>query len=126
MATINRFEDLEVWKQAMDLCEQVYKLTWTPSFSKDFGLVDQIRRCSISVPSNISEGYERDSYKQFIYFLNIAKASCGELRTQLTIANRLGYINSAQYQNNYDLCTSVSKQIMGFSVYLKNFNENKK
>lgn len=82
MAKIERFEDLEVWKDAMLLCESTYKLTNEKSFSVDFALKDQIRRSAISVPSNISEGFERDAKNQFIYFLVIAKGSCGELRTQ--------------------------------------------
>ena len=93
MATIERFEELEVWKTSIELCTEVYKLTNTELFSKDFGLKDQIRRSSVSVPSNISEGYERDSKKQFLYFLVIAKGSCGELRTQLKIAQMLNYIS---------------------------------
>lgn len=92
MATIKRFEELEVWKAGMELCSSVYALTNSELFSKDFGLKDQIRRSSISVPSNISEGFERDSKKQFLYFLVIAKGSCGELRTQLKIASNLNYL----------------------------------
>lgn len=83
MARIDSFEDLEVWKSAMDLAEMVYKLTNTTELSKDFGLRDQIRRSAVSVPSNISEGFERNANNQFIYFLVIAKGSCGECRTQL-------------------------------------------
>ena len=63
MATFEKFEDLEVWKLSMDLCTDIYRLTNTELFSKDFGLKDQIRRSSVSVPSNISEGYEREIVK---------------------------------------------------------------
>jgi four helix bundle protein len=63
MATIEKFEELEVWKASINLCAEIYKLTNTELFSKDFGLKDQIRRASVSVPSNISEGFERDSKK---------------------------------------------------------------
>ena len=73
MATIEKFEELEVWKTSINLCADIYKLTNTELFAKDYGLKDQIRRASVSVPSNISEGYERDSKKQFLYFLVIAK-----------------------------------------------------
>jgi len=120
MATIEKFEDLEVWKVSMDLCADIYKLTNTELFSKDFGLKDQIRRSAISVPSNISEGYERDSKNQFVYFLVIAKGSCGELRTQLRIAKALNYLSEKEYFAINDKCISVSKQLAGFINYLKN------
>ena len=119
MATIKRFEELDVWKAGMELCSSIYSLTNTDSFSKDYGLKDQIRRSAISVPSNISEGYERDSQKQFIYFLVIAKGSCGELRTQLKIASNLNYINVNEYEKLNLECLSVSKQLAGFISYLK-------
>ena len=79
------FEDLIVWKEAMNLCYEVYDSLIS---SKDFGLRDQIQRSSVSIPSNIAEGFERETDKEFIRFLYIAKGSCGELRTQLYIAKR--------------------------------------
>ena len=120
MATIEKFEELEVWKVSMDLCSDIYRLANTELFSKDFGLKDQIRRSSISIPSNISEGYERDSKNQFVYFLVIAKGSCGELRTRLRIAKILNYLNEKEYIAINDKCISVSKQLAGFINYLKN------
>ena len=122
MATIKRFEELEVWKAGMELCSSIYALTNSELFSKDFGLKDQIRRSSISVPSNISEGFERDSKKQFLYFLVIAKGSCGELRTQLKIASNLKYISEQEYYKLNLECLSVSKQLAGFITYLKTKN----
>ncbi len=121
MATIEKFEELEVWRTSMDLCTEIYKLTNTELFSKDFGLKDQIRRCSVSVPSNISEGYERDGKNQFLYFLAIAKGSCGELRTQLRIAYNLNYISNEEYEILNEKCLSTSKQIKGFIKYLKSY-----
>ena len=121
MATIEKFEELEVYKLSMELCTKIYKLTNTDKFSKDFGLKDQIRRCSVSVPSNISEGYERDGKNQFLYFLQIAKGSCGELRTQLKIAYNLDYLDEKQYETLNEKCISTSKQIKGFIKYLKTY-----
>lgn len=109
MAKFRTFEELEVWQYGMNLCEQVYALSENSVFSKDFSLRDQIRRSAISIPSNISEGFERGSEKQFIYFLVIAKGSCGELRTQLNLANRLKYIDKGTYEKMNDSCLSVSK-----------------
>ena len=120
MATIEKFEEIEVWKVSMELSSDIYRLTNSELFSKDFGLKDQIRRSAVSIPSNISEGYERDSKNQFVYFLVIAKGSCGELRTQLKIARMLNYINEEEYITINDKCRSVSKQLAGFINYLKN------
>ena len=111
MATIKNFEELEVWKIAMELCMEVYNLTNKELFSKDFALKDQIRRSAISIPSNISEGYERDGINQFLYFLAISKGSCGELRTQLRIASNLNYISNIEFDILNEKCLSTSKQL---------------
>ena len=126
MATFEKFEDLEVWKLSMDLCTDIYRITNTVLFSKDFGLKDQIRRSTVSVPSNISEGYERDSKNQFLYFLVIAKGSCGELRTQLKIARMLDYLKEEEYTTINEKCISASKQLAGFIKYLKQHQSIKK
>jgi four helix bundle protein len=73
------------------------------------------------VPSNIAEGFERDSNRHFLYFLVIAKASCGELRTQLFIAKEQNYITPELYNSLFEQCISVSKQLKGFINYLKNY-----
>jgi len=125
MATYESFEELEVWKLAMDLCTEVYSITNQDTFSKDFGLKDQIRRSSVSVPSNIAEGHERDSKNQFIYFLTIAKGSCGELKTQLMIARNLRYIDETIYLELANKSTKIGKQLGGFINYLKNFKVKK-
>jgi four helix bundle protein len=126
MATIKNFEELDVWKLGMELCSNIYSLTNTDLFSKDYSLKDQIRRAAISVPSNISEGYEREGINQFIYFLVIAKGSCGELRTQLKIALNLKYIDEKEYNRLNDKCLSTSKQLAGFIKYLRNYKQNNK
>jgi four helix bundle protein len=125
MATYESFEELEVWKLAMDLCTEVYSITNQDAFSKDFGLKDQIRRSSVSVPSNIAEGHERDSKNQFIYFLTIAKGSCGELKTQLMIARNLKYIDETIYLELATKSTKIGKQLGGFINYLKSFKGKK-
>lgn len=125
MATYESFEELEVWKLAMDLCTEVYLITNLEAFSKDFGLRDQIRRASVSVPSNISEGYERDGKNQFLYFLAIAKGSCGEVRTQLRIAFNLNYLSENEFNILNEKCATTSKQLAGFIKYLKTYKGNK-
>jgi four helix bundle protein len=125
MATIGNFENIEFWRTSMDLCTEVYKIPNSDTFSRDFGLKDQIRRASVSIPSIISEGYERDSKNQFLYFLSIAKGSCGEVRTQLRIAYNLNYLNELDFQSLNLMCESTSKQLSGFSKYLRGFKETK-
>jgi len=87
---MKRFEDLDVWNDAKEFAVNIYK---TFSNLKDFGMRDQIQRASVSIPSNISESYERGSTSEFIRFLFIAKGSAGEVRTQLYICKDLGYVN---------------------------------
>jgi four helix bundle protein len=88
--TIKRFEDLEVWKEGMQLAVGVYQAMEN---SRDFGLRDQMQRAAVSVPSNIAEGYERESNKEFVQFLNYSRGSSGELRTQLYLAIKLGKLD---------------------------------
>ncbi|MBK7097357.1 MAG: four helix bundle protein [Sphingobacteriales bacterium] len=122
MAKIDRYEDLEVWKLSVALCLDIYKPTNTELFSKDFSLRDQIRKAAISIPSNIAEGFERDSKRQFLYFLLIAKGSCGEVRTQLMIAKSLNYISETDFSKVNDKYINTSKQLAGFIKYIKDYN----
>jgi len=83
MGTIERFEDIEAWREARVLVKRIYEVTAQGRFARDFGLRDQIRRAAISTMSNIAEGFERGSNKEFVHFLYVAKASAGEVRSQL-------------------------------------------
>ena len=88
-STIKRFEDLEVWKEGMQLAVSIYQAI---EHSRDFGLKDQMQRAAVSVPSNIAEGYERESNREFVQFLNYSRGSGGELRTQIYLAAKLGQL----------------------------------
>jgi len=90
------FEDLIAWQNAMDLAVEVYAMTDDGPLVRDFPLRDQMHRAAISVPSNIAEGFERGSRSEFHRFLSIAKGSCAELRTQLMLAQRIGYVDEAR------------------------------
>lgn len=114
-----RFEDLEVWISAKDFAVTLYKLTEQGDFKKDFGLKDQMRRASVSIISNIAEGFERNGNKEFIQFLSIAKGSAGEVRTQLYIAKELNYVSETDFNKLNEQITQVSKMLSGFMNYLK-------
>ena len=119
MTTIMRFEDIEAWKTARQLTNLVYKLSNKGGFSRDFGLRDQMRRASISVLSNIAEGFESRTQAQFINYLGQAKASAGEVRAQLYIANDQGYITKEEFDEAFDLADKGSRQLHRFITYLE-------
>jgi four helix bundle protein len=98
MATVKTFEGLEVWQHARKLVKEIYGVSNRGPFSKDFGLRDQLRRASISILSNIAEGFERSGNKEFAHFLFMAKGSAGELRAQLYVALDLAYISANDFQ----------------------------
>jgi four helix bundle protein len=85
MATFKKFEEIEAWRKARELTKRIYKITRTTSFARDFGLKDQIRRASVSIMSNIAEGYDRCGTGEFIQFLATAKGSAAEVKCQLTL-----------------------------------------
>jgi four helix bundle protein len=118
MGTVKAFEDFDVWKKSIDLAVLIYKLTMVEPLSKDYSLKDQIRRASTSVSNNIAEGFEYGNNKQFARFLRIAKGSLGEVRSQIVVLRRLNYINEEDYQNIYNECKSISKQLYSLINYL--------
>jgi four helix bundle protein len=122
MAKFTRIEEIECWKEGVDLTLKIYGLKRKSSLLlKDYGLVDQMQRASVSMPSNISEGYERHTYQEFIHFLYIAKGSCGELRTQLLIAKELQYIIKDDFELLDDKCRKISSMIMNLIKSLRTF-----
>ena len=119
MATISKFEDLEVWRKARTLCVLIHSMTCTSEFAKDFDLKNQIKRSSGSCMDNIAEGFEREGNKEFRNFLSIAKGSIGETRSQLYRAFDCRYVNQEQFEKGKILCEELSKNINGFMAYLK-------
>lgn len=109
-------KDLDVWKKSMDLVESIYSLSKSFPDDEKFGLTNQIRRASVSIPSNISEGAARKSDKEFIQFLYIALGSLSELETQYLIAVRLKYITENKEIDN--TINEVKKMIVGLRNYL--------
>jgi four helix bundle protein len=109
-------KDLDVWKRSMDLVEEIYKLTSNFPSSEIYGLTNQLRRASVSIPSNIAEGAARKGDKELLYFINVAIGSIAEIETQLLIAVRLEYMN--QDDTIFESAIEVRKLLLGFRNYL--------
>jgi len=95
---IESFEDLLVWQKGMEVVKQVYLISREGELYRDFALRDQLRRAAISIPTNIAEGFERSSRKEYLNFLNYAKGSTGEVRSLLNVAAELGYLEPSRYE----------------------------
>ena len=108
---IESFEDLLVWQKGIALIKQVYLVTAEGSLSKDFGLRDQLRRAAVSIPTNIAEGFERSSRKEYLLFLNIAKGSAGEVRSLLRVALEIGYLDQATYDQLRNHALELSRYL---------------
>ncbi|MBR0413873.1 MAG: four helix bundle protein [Clostridia bacterium] len=114
------YKDLIVWQKSMDLTQNVYDYTELLPKEELFGLSSQMRRCALSIPSNIAEGYGRCSDKEFIRFLYIASGSLAELETQMLLAVRLKYYNEEQLQALFDLCKEIGKLLNALIARIKN------
>ncbi len=121
MATITQFEDLKIWQEARLLVVDVYKFTKN---TKDFDYNSQLRRAAVSVMNNIAEGFERSNNKEFIRFLKISKASCGEVRSMIYVANDLHYLGDVESEELLKFCFNLANAINKFIAYLEN-NLNK-
>jgi len=117
---IERFEDLEIWKEARELCKYVFEITSVDIFNKDFKSRDQIRSSSGSIMDNIAEGFERGGNKEFIQFLYISKGSCGETRSQAYRAFDYNYITETDLSKLITITTTQSTKIANLIKYLKN------
>ena len=120
MSKIKRFEDLEIWQLAREICNDVWLLVSTTTLESDYKLRNQMNGSSGSIMDNIAEGYERDGNREFIQFLSISKASCGELRSQLYRCLDRKHINERQFENLKEKLLKESRKIASFMNYLKN------
>lgn len=119
MSTIKSFEDLNVWQDAREFTNKIYMLT--KKFPKEelYGLTSQIRRATVSIMSNIAEGFDRRSDKELTNFLSIARASSSEVQNDLYIALDLNYISQVEFNQSYQKVKKIAKQINGLMTYLK-------
>ena len=116
MGIIKTHKDLNVWKEAMKFAKQIYLLTADFPKEETYGLVSQIRRSAVSIPSNIAEGAARNSSKEFIQFLYIALGSLSELETQLLLSEEIGIIKYSKVENNIE---QIRKMLVGLIKHLK-------
>jgi len=119
MSKLSRFEEMEVWTLARTLNRHIYSVSATAAFSRDFGLRDQIRRASVSIASNIAEGFDSQSNPTFIRFLATARGSAAEVRAQLYLALDLEYVSATDFGALSSTCESISRQLTGLINYLK-------
>ena len=119
MATVERFEDLDVWQNARELTNRIYKHTRQDPFAKDFGLRDQIQRAAVSVMSNIAEGFESRTQSVFVDYLGHARGSAGEVRAQLYVALDQDYISESEFESSHQLIETISRQLFRLIEYLK-------
>lgn len=116
----NNFEDLLLWQKSIKLSKRIYEITEKFPAKENFGLTQQIRRSAVSIASNIAEGSERASKKEFIQFLSIAKGSYAELRTQIIISLEVGYINKNDFEELIILLNEISIFLTKLINSLKN------
>jgi four helix bundle protein len=120
MAKIERFEDLEIWQLAREICKDIWNIIQNSPLQKDYKLREQINGASGSIMDNISEGFERDGNREFINFLSIAKASCGETRSQLYRCLDRNHIDEETFKRISEKAILNSRKIKSFMIYLKN------
>ncbi len=113
------YRDLIVWQKAMDMADSVYDLTATFPEAERYGLISQMRRCAISVPSNIAEGHARAGTREFLQFISFAKGSVAELETQLIFAQRRGWVKEDVATNTYFLCEEINRMLTATQKSLK-------
>jgi len=123
MATVKRFEELEVWQLSRELVLDIYNM-----FGKhrDFAFRDQIQRAAVSIMNNIAEGFERKTNNEFIRFLYYSKGSAGEVKSMLYLATDLEKINNDDFKKIYNKTSRISKMLFGLITSLQKVNERKK
>ena len=126
MAAFKTFEEINAWQNARVLVRDVYAVTRSGDFGKDYGLKDQVQRAAISICSNIAEGFERRGNKEFVNFLWIAKGSAAEVCSQLHNARDLGYITDEQFKSLYDSAKQIGGMLFNLITVLSSTDKRTK
>lgn len=116
---IERFEDITAWQKARILTKAIYHLTQSPAFARDYGLIRQVQRASVSIMSNIAAGCERNGHGEFHQFLSIAKASCAEVRSLLYVMLDAGYIDAVMFEHLHAQAEEVGRITGGFRASIE-------
>lgn len=124
MTEITQFEDIKSWQRGRELTNNIYTATKKDDFSSDYELKNQIRGASVSIMSNIAEGFHRDGNDEFIQFLSQAKGSAGEIQAQLYVAFDQSYISEDEFDELYELTEEVIRLLSGFMKYLEDSNRD--
>jgi four helix bundle protein len=117
--SIRRFEDIQAWQVSRELCKNVYKLSASGKFAKDFSLRDQVRRAAVSVMANIAEGFDSHSNQEFVQFLYYALRSASELQSHFYIAHDQEYLTDIQFKELYDHTSKIKGMLFAFIDYLR-------
>jgi len=121
---MSTYQRLKVWQKAMDLATEIYRLTEKLPDKETFSLVNQTRRAAVSIPSNIAEGQDRNSTKEFVNFLSIARGSKAELETQLQICVNVNYLTEENILQAKQLLTEIGSMLSAIISKLKNADDN--
>lgn len=119
MTTIKNYKDLIIWQKSIMLVKIIYQITQSFPKEEQYGITNQLRRCAVSIPSNIAEGYGRNSTNDYIRFLQIATGSLYELETQVEISFQLNYMTQLQKDEVFNLCTEIDKMIYSLIQKIK-------
>ena len=119
MATFKRFEDIQAWQKARVLTKEIYLISGSGNFAKDFDLRSQIRRSSVSILANIAEGQGRRTDKDFAHFLNMSLGSVAETKSHIYLALDLGYLSQPQFDEIYEKLDEVGRMIFALSAHLR-------
>ncbi len=119
MATITKFEDLEIWQLARELNKKLWVLTLKQDLKNQYNLNDQLRKASISIMNNISEGFDRDGNKEFVQFLSVAKGSAGEVKNMLYALSDIGMITLPEFEETHAEVEKIRNKITKLMTYLR-------
>ncbi len=125
MAKVSQFEDLFAWQQARILMQEIYRISKSSSFERDYRLAGQIQAAAVSVMANIAEGFDRGRRAEFHQFLSIAKGSCGEVRSHLYVASDVGYINEEEFERLKIFSINVSGLINRLRQSIEGWDNSK-